>query len=122
VPNSGPNSAARLEGFRSSCEAPRPPTSFSPCGSKNCWQVLRELRETLCQRFPPVQGPQGEITTFCPVLGHLSTIFLSKPPHTNYLVARFPQLSRLVPDPTVSFGNFGPRRSRPGGYSAMNYE
>ena len=80
-----------LEGIRSSCEAPFPPTSLSPCGSKNRRQVLRELRETLCQRFLPSPRSRGEIKDLCPELRHLSTSFESRGSDTNHLVASFPQ-------------------------------
>jgi hypothetical protein len=79
------------EGFRSSCEAPHPPTSLSPCGSKNRWQVLRELRELLCQRFLPLPRPKGEITNLCPELIHLCTNFDLMYRDTNHLVASFAQ-------------------------------
>jgi len=85
-----------LEGIRSSCEAPFPPTSLSPCGSKNRRQVLRELRETLCQRFLPSPRSRGEIKYLCPESRHLSTSFESRGSDTNYLVASFPQEGRAV--------------------------
>jgi hypothetical protein len=81
------------EGIRSSCEAPHPPTSLSPCGSKNRWQVLRELRELLCQRFLPSPRAKREITNLCPELIHLCTNFDHMYRDTNHLVASFPQES-----------------------------
>jgi len=74
-----------LKGIRPSCEVPFPPTSFSPCGSSDRWQVLRELRVILCQRA------KGEIKNFCPGLCQLSTKEVPKTSHTNYLGASFPQ-------------------------------
>jgi hypothetical protein len=84
------------EGIRSSCEAPHPPTSFSPCGSKNRWQVLRELRELLCQRFSPSPRPKGEITNLCPELNHLCTNIDLMYRDTNHLVASFTQEKQCV--------------------------
>jgi hypothetical protein len=80
-----------LKGFRPSCEVPHPPTSFSPCGSKNRWQVLRELRVILCQTFLPLPSPQREIKNLYPGLGYLSTKSDDGRSHTNHLVASFPQ-------------------------------
>jgi len=82
-----------LKGIRPSCEVPHPPTSFSPCGSLDRWQVLRELRVILCQRFFPLPSPKREITNFCPGLRHLSTALVAMRSHTNHLVASFPQRS-----------------------------
>jgi hypothetical protein len=82
-----------LKGIRPSCEVPHPPTSFSPCGSLDRWQVLRELRVILCQRFFPPPSPKREITNFCPGLRHLSTTLGDERSHTNHLVASFPQRS-----------------------------
>ena len=84
-----------LKGIRPSCEVPHPPTSFSPCGSLDRWQVLRELRVILCQRFFSLPSPKREITNFCPGLSHLSTALGDERSHTNHLVASFPQRSRL---------------------------
>jgi hypothetical protein len=84
-----------LERIRPSCEVPHPPTSFSPCGSLDRWQVLRELRVILCQRFFPLPSPKREITNFCPGLSHLSTALVGERSHTNHLVASFPQSSRF---------------------------
>ena len=97
-----------LEGFRSSCEAPRPPTSLSPRGSKNRWQVLRELRETLCQRNLRPPRSEGEIKHLCPELRYLSTTFIKPGSHTNHLVASFPQRGRSARPPTPS-----PQRASP---------
>ena len=82
-----------LERIRPSCEVPHPPTSFSPCGSLDRWQVLRELRVILCQSFFPLPSPKREITNFCPGLSHLSTALVVERSHTNHLVASFPQRS-----------------------------
>jgi hypothetical protein len=91
------------KGIRSSCEVPFPPTSFSPCGSSDRWQVLRELRVILCQRFSPPPRPKREIKHLCPALGHLSTIFVSVASHTNHLVASFPQNRVVLPRVLVTF-------------------
>ncbi len=79
------------KGIRSSCEVPFPPTSFSPCGSSDRWQVLRELRVIHCQRFFPRPRAKGEIKNFYPGLCQLSTKEVAKASHTNYLCASFPQ-------------------------------
>jgi hypothetical protein len=85
-----------LEGIHPSEEVPHPPASFSPCGSLDRWQVLRELREIPCQIFSPLPSPKREIKNLCPDLGDLSTTSGDERLHTNYLVASFPQRSPIV--------------------------
>ena len=101
---------------------PSSPYFLLPLRLEELWQVLRELRETLCQRFSRLLGPEGEITNFCPVWCHLSTIFSSEQPHTNYLVARFPQLSRPLRLLNESFWALLRSFDRPGAQVRVNYE
>ena len=65
-----------LEGFLFLLRGPSPPTSFSPCGLKYRWQVLRELRVILCQRFFSYQGQKGKSNTYAQHWRHLSTNFV----------------------------------------------
>ncbi len=85
-----------LEGIRSPCEVPLPPTALSPFGLMARWQVLRELRVTLCQSWWPSPRVERQITHFYPVSIHLSTVSLTLGGHFNYLVARFPQFSHRL--------------------------